>query len=697
MAAASDTTPVVTREVKANDTFLPVINASVLSTDMIPHRDPKDGGFKFSSFDENFDFYKAAMEAHRESSPVYDPVALSKLYIETSDKLEKHIHTARAAGVLVMDKCPPKTVTDIVGHMKRQAELLMMNRFYAEARVKLVMASSFFQSMVNLKFHAPKDKKDKAELNTKKVEALFPIPLMYNLYILCSELVRDINEACKVADGCTRIAEYVYTTAKDDARNHPKDIKKIEHLKEARRKFRWWDGINNQMQQGYQDLLEADRKLFREEHGQGIPDYQIDSVNAGKYIGGLFRPYSLIQLDDYHWINHEDSKTHQSFPKDDLVIYDLFHPDGESSLRAKFHTNMYTVSRAGLIASRDFKKGDLISSNAPMLFVTVDDNACSTCGLPFSELKEDKKSIPCPGPCNKQVYYCSETCLTLDKSTHSIVCSEKSNIRAIRQDCRRNGVSTSSRAQYLTMNIILAWRDDPVYMGPILREIMEVGYRKVNSSDPKDRYSLKEWSSQYDTMLRFTGLDPLDPAFDFYAFCLLGIGVSLIANVAGPDNLGGRYGVPMGSTIYPEMFFLNHACMPNAVYKTNVYEGGLYPMKLYAIEDIQQGQQIFINYGDIYNIDHKAREVTLQQYGIDKIHSNCDLCRIQRKLHRDEQVDIMMKGLIMIGRPLVDQMEEEEKKAQVLVAKGTDSTNDEKKDDQSCVEPIGVKPDETLP
>jgi hypothetical protein len=577
----------------------------------------------------------------------------------------------------------------IIDSLKKQAELLMMNGSYATALYRLATASDFFRWCSNLQNVGTMKTKTTTEVGygdamdlTAQVHAMYPIPSMYNLHIHCCRRVGAIVEAIQILTGLANQAnsekEYQMSQARilheqitqlKKQRGVDEKTQKLKYkiinaqikaaikaAKEAKQQHTKWDGLAINERQHLANAQADDYKAHTEKDPY-TSRKEIDMIYFFKYQGGLFSPNHIMRIEDYKRFDAATGSFVECFPAHpsifDIETSNLAVPfDGIHLFRPGS-----TYKRNGVFSKKAFKKGDVIDLSPPSFFATIDECSCVSCGFYFG--KTSKSCVACPGPCNKQAFYCSDKCLQEDKPAHSLICKEECVLRRVRTECRNAGRSTGSRAQFLTMRIMQQWNSGTLDSDErgLVTFLIKLGEKRFQLF-PEDKLSLKDFLVQYNAAVKLSGIDPMKSSFDFYVYCCLVNGVLMSCVVAGSNTENGNIGpyrIPANVAIYDIYPHFNHKCISNAFVQTNKYEDGRYPIKIIAKENIAEGEEIFIHLGDIATIDRRSRLNVLQSYGIPEDHE-CELCDIQKEIPDDEQLDIMLKSIIHIGGPMADEI-----------------------------------------
>ena len=102
-----------------------------------------------------------------------------------------------------------------------------------------------------------------------------------------------------------------------------------------------------------------------------------------------------------------------------------------------------------------------------------------------------------------------------------------------------------------------------------------------------------------------------------------------------------------GSAIFLDCSRLNHSCEPNS---NNNWKENLQKMTIYALNDIEKGDEITISYNQTPNTIYKQRQRKL--LNVLKFHCNCKLCKYSVSLRLCD--DDIRKKCKYLHKKLID-------------------------------------------
>ena len=279
----------------------------------------------------------------------------------------------------------------------------------------------------------------------------------------------------------------------------------------------------------------------------------------------------------------------------------------ELSLHTRVRVDVSPGKGRGLFAARDFKKGELILMEKPLLAASVDENACYHCLKISTQLKHVCQAC--------KVACCSADCLELMKKYH-ICC--KSWHKAIK---RVQAANSSSPLCLLLMAKFYGYLQNA--------ESNSDHIKKVNSLSlppdrPNSRSSFFSDNNRWDIFRKAIG-NPQFTDFRWYKEVERRVMVNSFSLSHRNDKWLKLQG--NATALYLVASMPNHSCRPNAKTEFDQEHLGA-AIKFVAKRRIKKGEEITLSYFELSdNMDVEQRGRKLYNYNFVCI---CDRCKMER-------------------------------------------------------------------
>eukprot|EP00029_Vermamoeba_vermiformis_P010698 TRINITY_DN5690_c0_g1_i1.p1 TRINITY_DN5690_c0_g1~~TRINITY_DN5690_c0_g1_i1.p1 ORF type:complete len:468 (-),score=-1.10 TRINITY_DN5690_c0_g1_i1:6-1409(-) len=309
---------------------------------------------------------------------------------------------------------------------------------------------------------------------------------------------------------------------------------------------------------------------------------------------------------------------------------DVCHEAPDSYFNNDFPLRLMRSEEQGryVIAKRDINCGEVVMSAYPYAYSASEEHKRMTCANCLQYQREQLLLINCPS-CNS-VYFCSDQCREDYSSIHDIECDalkriqglpipdywQRTTIRLIFNILLRKEMETNPKFASIK-KIHEIKKSKPIYWGDMLLLISNYEH-----FDMASQWYVNELYKNTTEVLQCVREWDINAAELVHTICRLienGFGIRQSSN----DCIG--YG------IYPVASYYNHSCAPTCC----VIQEGI-ELKVIAIRDIKQGEQVSISYITLAS-DTPARRDQLQiDYNF--------LCRCPRCSEFDKGEDKKKKG-----------------------------------------------------
>lgn len=297
------------------------------------------------------------------------------------------------------------------------------------------------------------------------------------------------------------------------------------------------------------------------------------------------------------------------------------------------------LSRLGVFATRDIRRGELFFSEDPVATGVTTLEHCDGCG-------NANPKVCCPHRLDCPMRYCTEDCrMRAWRNWHVVECHRKTELGELRAICSQ-GYSGSSRIPLVITRLVNMWLANRKHQRAVSSETsdQEIGCSVLDSipvlrgliapSDPtalatvaeleqgRSGYSLSQALFVYNCVLCATGVSPAWLSFSDFDYMM----AVLIQNIFGHSTVKERRDnrLGYGTSLYEIVNHFNHSCMPQASWSMSD-DTACFRLHLTAETDIIKGDEIFISYFNS-NRSLEQRRASMLQYGFT---CQCLLCKMQ--------------------------------------------------------------------
>lgn len=637
-------------------------------------------------------------------------VELRDVYLRDHHQMLQLCNKNKDRTVLTMDEAD---VWDMISLKFKMAKTLIRAQCYGEAYEALKSLSALYISV------SVRDEKKREAL---PLYMLFPDDVMILYLVYCCQCVYFYLEAIRFASAmASRTPVDVQSKKKKKRRSQQKkQQKQPKKTKEAGKdedkdktgaaeneddddektpvtetQCKWWAKYVTVLKDSMLPVSDQQASAIQKSN-PNLTEDEIAAAVKSNLSMGFWRFSHVLSVDDY---SEGDVK-----PVDKTV-------DAMNKLPTVFVGEHLEVRKSpvhgyGLfVKGRDFPAGAVIGKFRPIFFSTISNEQCGSCGklidlskFDVEEVKDEKtKSTKvvvkdykdarvCDGPCRKAEIYCSQACIDRAKHVyHDHMCKPTNRLLEAVKSVRLTGSSGSSRQDFMIAKMFARYLrlSSTPSTDPLLCHMMKTAESLLEdpgSTRGSVLHPLSREVEQYGRCMTLAQISSMRPDFDFRTYCLLSEVVAIYGVTGGPKN---HLGVDNHIGIYNGAMFVNHCCNPNARANCDANDKESVHLTLTAEKDIKDGEEIFINYLGQKNLNETERTQDLRDFGV---HCRCALCLVQREMPLEEQMDISMKAIVVIGADRIRKREEAEAAAAAAAAASEQKQKEEQETQGSPTE-----------